>query len=87
MAASIIALYGASRAANSFAGPDSREPVPAQVPMGLMAPELLKLMQIPVLNCHQPGDLGDIGSLVEHARIAQSPVAIFIDFQLMEGDA
>lgn len=63
------------------------EPVPAQVPMGLMAPELLKLMQIPVLNCHQPGDLGDIGSLVEHARIAQSPVAIFIDFQLMEGDA
>lgn len=62
------------------------EPVPAQVPMGLLAPELLKLMQIPTLNCHEPGDLGEIGPLVEHARVTGSPVAIFIDFQLMEGD-
>ena len=62
------------------------ESVPAQVPMGLLAPELLKLMQIPTLNCHQPGDLGEIGPLVEHARVTGLPVAIFIDFQLMEGD-
>ena len=62
------------------------EPVPAQVPMGLLAPELLKLMQIPTLNCHEPGDLGEIAPLVEHSRITGSPVAIFIDFQLMEGD-
>ena len=63
------------------------EPVPAQVPMGFMVPELLKLMQIPMLNCHQPSDLDDIGSLVEHARVAESPVAILIDFQLMEGES
>ena len=62
------------------------EPVPAQVPMGFMVPELLKLMQIPMLNCHQPGDLGEIRPLVEHARVTGLPVAIFIDFQLMEGD-
>ena len=62
------------------------EPVPAQVPMGLLAPELLKLMQIPTLNCHESGDLREIASLVEHARVTGSPVAIFIDFQLMEGD-
>ena len=63
------------------------EPVPAQVPMGLMVPELLKLMQIPMLNCHQPSDLDDIGSLVEHARVAESPVAILIDFNLMEEES
>ena len=49
--------------------------------------ELLKLMQIPVLNCHQPSDLDDIGSLVQHARVAESPVAILIDFQLMEEES
>jgi len=63
------------------------EPVPAQVPMGLMVPELLKLMQIPMLNCHPPSDLDDIGSLVEHARVAESPVAILIDFNLMEEES
>jgi len=63
------------------------EPVPAQVPMGLLAPELLRLMQIPILHCHQTMDLDNIAPLIEHARVAESPVAIFIDFQLMEGDA
>ncbi|MDP6030002.1 MAG: sulfopyruvate decarboxylase subunit alpha [Arenicellales bacterium] len=61
------------------------EKVPAQVPMGMLVPELLKLMQIPVLNCHEPEDLDNLGPLVDHARVAESPVAIFIDFHLMEG--
>ena len=62
------------------------EPVPAQVPMGVLVPELLKLLQIPAIHCHQPADLAEIRPLVDHARVAESAVAILIDFQLMEGE-
>ncbi|MBO68972.1 MAG: sulfopyruvate decarboxylase subunit alpha [Acidiferrobacteraceae bacterium] len=60
------------------------EPVPAQAPMGWLTPELLRLMQIPVLHCHHRQDIADIGPLVSHAWVTQSPVAILIDFNLME---
>ena len=60
------------------------EPVPAQVPMGNVVPDLLKLMQIPVLHCHDLADLRGIGPLIAHAKVAECPVAILIDFHLME---
>lgn len=62
------------------------EPVPAQVPMGNVVPELLKLMQIPVLYCHDLADLEEIDPLISHAKVAECPVAILIDFQLMESE-
>ena len=62
------------------------EPVPAQVPMGFMVPELLKLMQIPTLLCHQSSDLTQIGEYVDFAQVKQGPVVILLDFHLMKQD-
>ena len=62
------------------------EPVPAQVPMGILVPELLKLLQIPAIHCHRQEALDEIRPLIDHARVAESAVAILIDFQLMEGE-
>ena len=62
------------------------EPVPAQVPMGNLIPDFLRLMQIPVLYCSEQKDLDDIGSLVTHSKTAECPVAILIDFHLMESE-
>jgi len=59
------------------------EPVPAQAPMGWLTPELLRMMQIPVLHCHHEQDIEDIGVVVSHALVTQAPVAILIDFKLM----
>ena len=62
------------------------EPVPAQVPMGSLIPDFLRLMQIPVLYCSEKKDLTDINSLVIHSKTAECPVAILIDFHLMENE-
>jgi sulfopyruvate decarboxylase subunit alpha len=62
------------------------EPVPAQAPMGMLTPELLKLMQIPMLHCHEAKDLNEIASYVDFARVKQGPVVILLDFHLMSGD-
>tara|TARA_B100000029_G_scaffold117385_1_gene110477 strand:+ start:1555 stop:2055 length:501 start_codon:yes stop_codon:yes gene_type:complete len=62
------------------------EPVPAQVPMGSLIPDFLRLMQIPVLYCSEKKDLADINSLVMHSKTAECPVAILIDFHLMENE-
>ncbi|MEE2803003.1 MAG: sulfopyruvate decarboxylase subunit alpha [Pseudomonadota bacterium] len=62
------------------------EAVPAQAPMGMLTPELLKLMQIPTLLCHQSSDLRQISEYVDFAQVKQGPVVILLDFHLMAQD-
>jgi len=60
------------------------EKVGAQVPMGMMTKDLLALLRIPVLHCHRPQDLDELQTFTHHARIAEGPVAVLIDFNLAE---
>ncbi len=60
------------------------EKVGTQVPMAMITEDLLKLLRIPRLHCHRPGDELEIPDMVEHARVAQSAVAILIDFHFVQ---
>lgn len=60
------------------------EKVGAQVPMGMMTKDLLALLRIPVLHCHHGEDLNELETFAHHARVAEGPVAVLIDFNLAE---
>ena len=60
------------------------EKVGAQVPMGMMTKDLLALLRIPMLHCHRAEDLDELETFVNHARVCEGPVAVLLDFNLVE---
>lgn len=56
------------------------ETVGAQVPMGRLTPGLLEALGIPTLLCHDPAQVREIETMAGHAIVAESPVAVLLDF-------
>jgi sulfopyruvate decarboxylase subunit alpha len=60
------------------------EKVMAQGAMAFITDDLLRIMKIPVLHCHRLEDLKEIQQFAEYARLMETPVAITLDFHVME---
>ena len=58
----------------------SGEPVGAQVPMGIAAKPLLETVGVLTYNFSDAKDMKKVGNLVNHAEVAQRPVAALLDF-------
>ncbi len=62
------------------------EAIGAQVPMAHATKGLLDTLKIPTLHCHAPEHERDIKEFAEYASVAESAVAILVDFQFMEAN-
>ena len=62
------------------------ETVGAQIGMAKITEDILHTLRIPILNCSSETDLEKISTIISHAKIIESPVAILCDFNLMKFD-
>ena len=62
------------------------EPVGAQGGMAKITEEILQTLRIPILHCSEEKDLEKVSTIVSHAKVIESPVAILCDFNLMKED-
>lgn len=56
------------------------EKIGTQVPMSNAVKPLLDTMGIPYFSFSDPAEAGKVGRLVQHAQVAQRPVAALLDF-------
>jgi len=62
------------------------EPVGAQVPMGIAAKPLLETVGVLTYNFSDAKDMKKVGNLVNHANVAQRPVAALLDFDFWNSE-
>ncbi len=61
------------------------EKISAQVPMGVAVRPLLETINIPTFTFSDRQDVQKVGKLVQHAQVAQRPVAALLDFDFWLG--
>ena len=60
------------------------EKVRSQHPMSMITEDMLRLMNIPYLCCHNRADIEEIESYVQHSIVMQTPIAILTDYNLFK---